>query len=177
MPRNDKIALALMVAAVAGWVFGAPGPLIASCGAALRLLGWKPYRVAGVPLLWILHLSYAWIAIGFLLLALAALGIGAVSTALHALAVGSMAGLIIGMMARTTLGHTGRKMASGTAEVAMFALIQAGALARVAAGLAPPEWRNGALVASGACWSVAFALFLLVYAPYLWRARIDGKEG
>jgi uncharacterized protein involved in response to NO len=183
LPRNDKIALALMVAAVAGWVFGAPGPLmaglalIACCGAALRLLGWKPYRAARVPLLWILHLSYAWIAIGFFLLALAALGIGAASTAFHALAVGSMAGLIIGMMARTTLGHTGRKMASGKAEVAMFALIQAGALARVAAGLVPPHWRNGALLASGACWSVAFALFLVVYAPYLWRARIDGKEG
>lgn len=183
LPRNDKIAMALMVAAIAGWVFGAPAPLmaglalVASCATALRLLGWKPLRSAGAPLLWILHLSYAWIAVGFLLLALAALGIGASSTAFHALAVGSMAGLIVGMLARTTLGHTGRQMAAGKIEVAMFALIQVGALARVAAGLAPAEWRSGALIVSGACWSASFALFLLAYAPYLWRARLDGKEG
>ena len=183
LPRNDKIALALMVAAIAGWVFGAPGPLmaglalVACCATALRLLGWKPLRSVGVPLLWILHLSYAWIAAGFLLLALAALGIGASSTAFHALAVGSMAGLIIGMLARTTLGHTGSKMAAGKVEVAMFALIQVGALVRVAAGLAPAGWRSSALIVSGACWSLAFALFLLAYAPYLWRARLDGKEG
>ena len=182
-PRNDKIAIAILVAAGAGWVFGVPGPLMAGlglaacCATALRLAGWKPARAVRVPLVWILHLSYAWIAIGFFLLALAALGIGTPSTAFHAMAVGSMAGLIIGMMTRTTLGHTGRKLVAGKAEVAMFCLIQTGALARVAAGMVPPEWRNGALIASGACWSIAFALFLVVYAPYLWRARLDGKEG
>ena len=183
LPRNDKIAMALMVAAITGWVFGVPGPLmaglalVACCATALRLLGWKPLRSMGVPLLWILHLSYAWIPIGFMLLALAALGIGAASTAFHALAVGSMGGLIIGMLVRTTLGHTGRKMTAGKIEVAMFALIQVAALVRVFAALAPGQWRNGALIVSGVCWSIAFALFLLTYAPYLWRARLDGKEG
>lgn len=183
LPRNDKIAMALVVGAVAGWIFGAPGPLmaglaiVASCATALRLAGWKPQRTARFPLLWILHLSYAWIPAGFLLLALAALGIGTPSTAFHALAVGSMAGLIVGMMTRTTLGHTGRTMAAGNAETAMYVLIQAGALMRVAAGIAPAQWRSGLLVGAGACWSIAFALFLLVYAPYLWRPRLDGKEG
>jgi uncharacterized protein involved in response to NO len=182
-PRNDKIALAVLASATAAWVFGAPGPLAAAlalmaCAAtAVRLAGWKPQRSVGIPLLWILHLSYAWIPVGFLLLALAAVGIGSASTALHALAVGSMAGLIVGMITRTTLGHTGRKLAAGRAEVCMYALIQAGALTRVAAGMAPAEWRAGLLVVSGACWSLSFALLLLVYTPYLWRARIDGKEG
>jgi uncharacterized protein involved in response to NO len=183
LPRNDKIAMALVVAAGAGWVFDAPRSLMAAlafvaCGAtALRLAGWKSYRAARVPLLWILHLGYAWIPLGFLLLGLAALGIGTASTAFHALAVGSMAGLIIGMMTRTTLGHTGRKLVTGRAEPVMYALIQAGALVRVAAGMAPPQWRASALSIAGACWSLAFALFLLVYAPYLWRPRVDGKEG
>ena len=183
LPRNDKIAMALVVAAVAGWVAGVPGPLmaalafVAAAATALRLALWKPYRAAAVPLLWILHLSYAWIPVGFAMLGLAAIGIGAASTAFHALAVGSMAGLIIGMMTRTTLGHTGRKMAVGTAERAMYALIQAGAVARVAAGLAPADWRAALLTASALCWTVSFALFLAVYAPYLWKARLDGKEG
>lgn len=183
LPRNDKIAMALVVAAGAGWVFGAPGPFmaalafIAACATALRLAGWKSYRAVRVPLLWILHLSYAWISVGFFLLGLAALGAGAASTAFHAMAVGSMAGLIIGMMTRTTLGHTGRKLAAGKAEIAMYALIQAGALLRVGAALAPPEWRHATLLLSGACWSLSFSLFLIVYTPYLWRARLDGKEG
>ena len=182
-PRNDKIALAVVVAAIAGWVFGAPGPLMAalalmaSVATAVRLAGWKPARALRVPLLWILHLSYAWIPIGFLMLGLAALGIGTASTAFHALAVGSMAGLIIGMVTRTTLGHTGRKLIAGRAETWMYALIQAGAVLRVAAGIAPVDWRAVLLAASAFCWSLSFALLLLVYAPYLWRARIDGKEG
>jgi uncharacterized protein involved in response to NO len=183
LPRNDKIAMALVVAAVAGWVAGVHGPLmaalafVAAAATALRLALWRPYRAAAVPLLWILHLSYAWIPVGFAMLGLAAIGIGAASTAFHALAVGSMAGLISGMMTRTTLGHTGRKMVVGTAERAMYTLIQAGAVARVAAGLAPAEWRAALLSASALCWTLSFALFLAVYAPYLWKARLDGKEG
>ena len=183
MPRNDKIALAVVAATVAAAVFNAPGPLmaglafLASCAVALRLAGWKPQRTLRLPLLWILHLSYAWISAGFLMLALAALGKGAASTAYHALAVGSMAGLIIGMMTRTTLGHTGRKLVAGKSETIMYALIQAGAFLRVGAGLAPGQWRACLLIAAGACWSLSFILFLLVYTPYLWRARIDGKEG
>jgi uncharacterized protein involved in response to NO len=130
-----------------------------------------------VPLLWILHLSYAWIPLGFILLGLAALGWGAASTAFHALAVGSMAGLIIGMMTRTTLGHTGRKLKAGRSETAMYVLIQSGAVARVLAAFVPMQWRGPALVLSGVCWCVAFMLYLAVYAPYLWRPRIDGKAG
>ena len=183
LPRNDKIAMTLVVAAVCAWIAGAPTPLmaalafVAASASAIRLAGWKSHRTARVPLLWILHLSYAWIPLGFVLLGLAALGIGTASTAFHALAVGSMAGLIIGMMTRTTLGHTGRILASGRSEPVMYGLIQLGAVARVAAGMAPPEWRIGALALAGVCWSLSFALFLLVYAPYLWRARIDAKEG
>lgn len=98
------------------------------------------------------------------------------SAAFHALAVGAMAGLVVGMMTRTTLGHTGRALRAGPAETAMFVLVQLGALARVAAAL----WTGPAaalLLASAACWSMAFALYALVYLPYLAGARIDGKEG
>lgn len=182
-PRLDKIAIALLGAAAIGWVARVPGVLMAvlavmaALATALRLAGWKPYRALNVPLVWILHLSYAWIPLGLIMLGLAALGIGTASTAFHALALGSMAGLIVGMITRTTLGHTGRKLATGRAEVFMYTLIQAGAVARVAAGMAPPDWRAGLLVVSAACWSMSFALLLRVYGPYLWRPRIDGKEG
>ncbi|MES2019084.1 MAG: NnrS family protein [Pseudomonadota bacterium] len=182
-PRHDQIALAVVASAGLAWVFGAPGPLsaalslLAACAVALRLAGWKSHRTLRVPLLWILHLSYAWIPVGFVLLALAALGYGLPSTAFHALAVGSMAGLIIGMMTRTTLGHTGRVLKAGRFEAAMYVLIQLGAVSRVLAAFVPSQWRAAALVVSGLCWSAAFALYLFVYTPYLMRARVDGKEG
>lgn len=182
-PRHDQIALALVAVAGVSWVTGAPGPLsaalcmLAACAVALRLAGWKSHRTLHVPLLWILHLSYAWIPIGFVLLGLAALGIGLASTAFHALAVGSMAGLIIGMMTRTTLGHTGRVLKAGRFEAAMFVLIQAGAVGRVLAAFVPGQWRDAALTASGVFWTGAFALYLVVYTPYLLKRRIDGKEG
>lgn len=182
-PRADQAALALLAAAALAWIVGAPGLLTAAlCMAAggalaLRLYRWQPLRAARNPLLWILHLSYGWIPAGMVLLGLAAAGHGTASTAFHALAVGSMAGLIVGMITRTTLGHTGRRLQAGRAETAMFALIQAGALIRVLAGPAPAAWRSALLLASGLCWSLSFALYLAVYTPYLWRARIDGKEG
>ena len=181
--RHDQLALALTASASLAWVAGAPAWLtaalcmLAASAVALRLARWQPHRTLKVPLLWILHLSYAWIPIGFFLLALAALGYGAASTALHALAVGSMAGLIIGMMSRTTLGHTGRALKAGPVEALMFMLIQLGALTRVLAAFVPPAWRDALLLASGAFWCASFGIFLAVYTPYLLAPRVDGKEG
>lgn len=181
--RHDRVALAVTVAASLAWIAGLPAPLTAAltaaagCAMLLRLALWKPHRTLHVPLLWILHLGYAWIPAGFFLLALAALGIVTASVAFHALAVGSMAGLIVGMITRTTLGHTGRLLKTGRAEPVMYVLILAGALVRVAAGLVPAALRDAALLTSGACWTAAFVLYLVTYAPYLVRARIDGREG
>ncbi|MDO8305937.1 MAG: NnrS family protein [Herminiimonas sp.] len=181
--KRDMIALVLMLAASLAWIFGAPAyttagcAIAAACAVALRLAGWKPHRTLRIPLLWILHLSYGWIPVGFVLLALAALQVIPASAAFHALTVGSMAGLIIGMMTRTTLGHTGHLLKAGSAELAMYLLIQAGAVARVAASFDLGSLRDTALIVSTLCWAAAFALYVAVYAPYLLRARIDGREG
>lgn len=183
LPRHDQLALALTGSASLAWVAGAPALLtaalcmLAACAVGLRLVRWQGQRSLHVPLLWILHVSYAWIPIGFVLLALEALGYGAASTAIHALAVGSMAGLIVGMMSRTTLGHTGRPLKAGRIESVMFIFIQLGALTRVLAAFVPPAWRNAALLASGVCWCASFGIFLAVYTPYLLTPRVDGKEG
>ncbi|MBA5687420.1 NnrS family protein [Rugamonas apoptosis] len=182
-PMRDRVSLGLLAATALAWVAGAPGwltaPLALAAGALVlvRLAGWQPHKVWHVPLLWVLHLSYAWIGVGCFLLAGAALGWLPTSAAFHALTVGSMTGLIIGMITRTTLGHTGRPLKVGRAEFAMFALIQAGALARVAAALATDGLRDGALLLSAACWTVAFVAYVIVYLPYLSRARIDGNAG
>lgn len=182
-PRRDQVSLGLLAATGLAWVAGLPGwltaPLALAAGALVlvRLAGWQPHKVWHVPLLWVLHLSYAWIGVGCFLLAGAALGWVPTSAAFHALTVGSMTGLIIGMITRTTLGHTGRPLKAGRAEFAMFALIQAGALLRVVAALATDGLRDGALLLSAGCWTAAFVAYVIVYAPYLGSARVDGAAG
>lgn len=181
--RRDRISLAFTVAASLSWIFGLPLRAIAAlavaaaCTQLLRLAGWKFHRTLHHPLLWILHLSYAWIPIGFVLIALSALQMASASAAFHALTVGSMAGLIIGMMTRTALGHTGRPLKAGRREVAMYLLIQLGAIARVCAAAGPAGMRDSALLLAAVCWSAAFLLYVIVYGPYLFRPRLDGREG
>ena len=181
-PRLDKACIALTGAAGLAWALGVGGIIGALLSAAaavvqaMRLAGWKPLVTLRNPLLWILHASYAWIPVGFALLALSQLGVLPATAAVHVLAVGAIAGLIVGMITRTALGHTGRPLKAHRAEVAMYALIQLGVLLRLAAALVPSV-RDAALVGAGACWSAAFVAYLAIYTPYLLRARIDGREG
>jgi len=180
---RDRINLALTAAAGLAWVFLPIPPLVAGltlaagCSQLLRLAGWKPHLTWRTPLLWILHLSYAWIAFGFLLLSLSALKLAPPTAAFHALAIGSMAGLIIGMITRTALGHTGRPLKARIGETTMYVLIQIGVVARLCAAFDLMGHRNGALLMAGAGWSAAFLLYLFIYGPYLFQSRIDGKDG
>jgi uncharacterized protein involved in response to NO len=182
-PKRDRVTIILAACASLAWLAGLPAALtavlaLAAAGATLlRLAGWQPHRTVRVPLLWILHLSYGWISIGFFLLALASLNIVPSSAAFHALTVGSMAGLIIGMMTRTALGHTGRPLKTGRAELAMYILIQLLAVARLSAALGVDSQSHVMLLLAAACWAGAFLLYVFRYGPYLFRPRIDGREG
>ena len=182
-PRLEKVSLALTAATGLAWAvlpLSVPLGLLALAAAAaqaLRMAGWKPLCTLRQPLLWILHLSFAWIPVGFGVLALACFGVAPHSAAVHLLAVGAMGGLIIGMITRTTLGHTGRMLKAGKAETGMYLLLQAGVLARLAAALGDAGLREWGLVLATVCWSLAFALFCVVYGPYLVRPRVDGRDG
>ena len=179
--KRDKISIALTALAALAWIAHVPGPLAgslaiaAAVAQATRVAGWMPHVTLRKPILWILHLSYAWIPVGLLLLGLASWGVTTSSAAFHALAIGSMAGLIIGMITRTALGHTGRQLVAGNSEIAMYVLVQAGVVARLLA--AANVMRSEMLLAATACWSVAFVLYVVVYTPYLLAPRVDGREG
>lgn len=181
--KRDRISLALTAAAAIAWIVLPSSPFVASlafaaaCAQITRIAGWKPHVTLSTPLIWILHLSYAWIPAGFLLMSLAAMNLASTSAAFHALAVGSMAGLIIGMITRTALGHTGRPLAAGRSEFLMYVLIQVGAVARVVASAGAQDIRTAMLLLTAASWSAAFILYVIVYAPYLVSARIDGRDG
>lgn len=179
----EKLVIALTVAACLAWIAQpasfvvAALALAAALGQTVRLASWKPWRILDTPLLWILHLSYAWIPIGFLLLALSALGMVSSSAAIHALAIGSMAGLIIGMITRTALGHTARPLKAGARETVMYVLIQVGALARLGASLDMPQARDFLMLLAALCWSAGFLLYVAVYFPYITAPRLDNKDG
>jgi len=182
-PKVDKASLGLLALSALCWVAQAPKWLFAPVALAaatlvlVRLYRWQALRTFAVPLLWIMHLSYAWIAAGFVLLVLSRWGLVSASAGFHALTVGSMAGLILGMITRTTLGHTGRPLKAGPAERAMFTMIQLSAVARVASALGFDTTQGVVLMASAGLWAAAFITYAIVYVPYLSRARVDGKPG
>ncbi len=144
---------------------------------AARLSLWAPLKTRGRPILWILHLSYAWIAVHLALRGLAAFGLVPGVLATHALTVGAIGGITLGMMTRTSRGHTGRPLDTGPAELSAYLLVQAAAVVRVFLPLAIPATYAASVVLSAALWSAAFAVFVVSYYPMLSRPRIDGKEG
>ncbi len=182
-PRDDKLSILFVALASASWILDLPAPAIASLFTvaaltlARRALGFQPQRTLAYPLVWILHFSYLWIAIGFALLAVAQLGFANESAGWHALGAGATGGLVIGMITRTALGHTGRPLKAGTSEFMMYLLLQLGALLRVLAALQWTAAYGELLVASAACWSASFVLYLAVYLPRLTAARVDGNDG
>ncbi|MND67875.1 NnrS protein [compost metagenome] len=141
----------------------------------VRLARWHDAGLWKVPLLWSLHLAYAWLVLALAGQALWHFGLLAnASLALHALGVGGMGGLILAMVARVSLGHTGRPLQPPAAMAWAFALVNFGAAARV---LLPPFWPMGSLLLAGAAWTAAFALFVWHYAPMLCKPRLDGQPG
>lgn len=179
----DRGALVATGLSLAAWAllpahpFTAAGLVVAALLQGARLWHWKPWRTRARPILWVLHAAYAWLPVGFLLLAWAQVGGVAASAGIHALAVGVTAGLIIGMVTRTARGHTGRPLRASRLEVAAYLLVTLAAVARVLVPLVAPERTVEALVVAAAAWTTAFALYLWVYTPWLMRSRLDGKDG
>jgi uncharacterized protein involved in response to NO len=181
--RVEQVALgsvlALLVADAAG-VAGASLAVLAVIGAVahgLRWWLWQPWRTRRVPLVWVLHLAYAWVPVHLGLRAAANLGWVLPSLATHALTVGAIGGLVIGMMTRTARGHTGRRLKADRWEVACYVPIAAAAVVRVGLPLlAPGETVHAALV-SALLWSAGFGLYAVRYWPVLSRPRVDGRPG
>jgi uncharacterized protein involved in response to NO len=160
--------LALLVADVAG--LASVAAFVACVGAivhAWRLALWHPLKTLRAPLVWILHASYAWIPIHLGLRALAVAGFVPDALATHALTIGVIGGMTLGMMTRTARGHSGQPLVAGRAEVACYALVLAGAAIRVFGAWLVPAWYFGTVIASAACWSLAFATYAVSYASML----------
>jgi len=155
-------------------------PIVALAAAALhaaRLALWAPLKTRANPILWILHLSYAWIVVHLALRGCAGFGLAPETLASHALTVGAIGGLTLGMMTRTARGHTARPLTAGNAEIAAYLLVHIAAAIRVFGPLLLPSAYMLAVLLSALLWSAAFAVFVIAYYPILTRPRLDGQPG
>jgi uncharacterized protein involved in response to NO len=142
----------------------------------VRLAQWKGYRALRDPLIWVLHLGYAWLVIGLALKGLWLLtAVPFAEKWLHALTVGAFATMILAVMSRASLGHTGRALIAPAPIAAAYLLVSLAAAIRVFGPVIAPSDYNAIVLAAGGCWIAAFATFLLIYTPILMRSRADGK--
>lgn len=140
---------------------------------------WKPRAVLHKPMLWILYLGYLCLALGLLAAAAHLMGVGGVflardATHVHIIGMGGFAVLIIGMVTRTALGHTGRPLALDGSMLASYVLMVLSVVLRLSA-LWPSAFAGQLLHAAATAWVLSLALYLYRYVPILIRPRADGK--
>lgn len=146
----------------------------------MRWWGWHLTALWRFPMLWILYLGYIWIPLGLCLYAYSAFNQTSPSIALHAFTAGAIGMLTIGMMARVSLGHTGRMIATNPLLTSGFVLVSLGTLIRVVGPLlVKPLALDYLLVinVSGLVWALGFLIFVILYVPILTRPRTDGQPG
>jgi len=178
--QPGKFDLVVIGATAVGMLFWLAGPpelisgLVVMAAGALQLVRWarwRGWRTFADPLVLILHVGYLWIPVGLVLLGLSLAGYVPRSAAIHSLTAGAMATMILAVMTRASLGHTAREMKASQLTVVVYVLVTAGALLRVAASLTLINYNMGIDIA-GLAWGSAFLLFLVAYAPVLWRPRL-----
>ena len=181
VPALDMAALVTMVLLMASLVSGwqsvtAVLALAAAVLMLLRLAGWKGWLFRKEPLLWVLHLSILWVPVALVLLAGSILAGWPSSAWTHAAGTGAVGCLILGVIARVSLGHTGRPLALPRGMVSAFVMVHLAAVVRVLTAFDVISWQAGMGISS-LLWVVAFGIFLARYAYMLASPRVDGKPG
>lgn len=145
---------------------------------AVRLAGWHTPGIWRKPLLWSLFVALLWVDLGFLLLAISALLDRPALVVIHAFSVGGIGVITLSMMARVTLGHTGRNVQNPPKAVAVaLVMLVGGAGVRVLTPLLAGGGYASGVAVSQCLWIAAFALFLITYYPMLVKPRVDGQPG
>lgn len=144
----------------------------------IRLIRLKPWITLTVPLLWSIHFSLSFICFGLLSIGVSYLvpQMGA-SHVWHLLTIGGMGGLVLAMISRVSLGHTGRMLTPPKSMSLAFASISIATLVRVFGPIIMPQAYFAVLIVSIAFWLLAFGLFVLHYGPMLAKPRTDGRPG
>ncbi len=143
----------------------------------LRLAAWQPLRCAKHPLLWSLHLSYAFIIVGACFWLLSLWQVMPSDVGMHTLTIGAILGLILAMLARVSLGHTGRPLKALPGFSLALGSVFVAALIRSLVPILIPSWSLMAYQTSLVLCVLAFAWFVVHYTVPLWSARPDHKPG
>ena len=183
-PWLERLAIASAVAVLLGDAVASQSPvngavaLVAAAVQAARMAQWQGWHARREPLIWVLHLGYAWVVIGLALKGLwLTLELPLAAKWVHAFTVGSFATMILAVMTRASLGHTGRALQAPRSMTIGYLLVTLAALVRVFGPAVAPERYNAVILTSGSLLLAAFALFTVVYAPILALPRADGKPG
>lgn len=183
-PWVDRLAQPLFLlfvmcelSGVAAWPAAALAAVLALLHT-VRLYGWYTHDIWQHPLLWVLYLACMWIIMGFAMRGMAIMADIPASLSLHAFAVGGIGMMTLGMMARVTLGHTGRDIMHPPAQLAlMFAIIFVAAWVRVIFPVLFAAYTAWWMTISQLLWIGSFTVFLFVYLPMLTQPRADGRPG
>ncbi len=173
---SSAVVFLLLIFDMSGWFLTISAALAVVVNI-IRVAGWYVSRIWYVPLLWVLYMGYAWIILGFVFVIMSSFSLVPSTLALHAFTVGGIGVLTLGMMARVSLGHTGRALKVSNTIAIAFVLINCAAIFRVLLPAIIPVGYDSFLVVSTYCWLAAFSLFIYIYTPILSTARIDGQEG
>ena len=180
---NGSLAIAmlsLLLQPIVGFstVFFGVLLIVASVFQTMRWLRWRPWITLQVPLLWSLHGAMKFISFGLFVLGISYLIPEIPSNhAWHLLTIGGMGGLILAMISRVSLGHTGRPLTPPKSMSIAFVLISLAALVRTFGPWAIPEKTLLFIDISGGFWIIAFVIFIANYGPMLVSARKDGRPG
>ncbi len=152
--------------------------IVAGIFQAIRWLRWRPWITLGVPLLWSLHFSIKAMAFGLILLGLSYLLPEIPSNHIwHLLTIGGIGGVILAMISRVSLGHTGRALQPPKLmSLAFISMV----LASVVRSFGPWGWPENTLMfidISALLWLISFGLFVIFYGPMLIKSRADGRPG
>lgn len=150
--------------------------MITGCLQIARMCSWQTKKTAKTPLLWSLHLSYLNMGIGFITMGVSYLTTAiSFSSAIHIVTVGTIGTMIIAMMSRVSLGHTGRALQINAWISSSFIILLIATLVRF---LLPTLnlFMSGYILAAS-CWAIGFIIFIIYYTPILITARPDGRSG
>ena len=187
MPRRlawlDALSIISIVLFVLTYLGDIPGhwhglaATIAALTNGIRLYMWRGWATWKAPIVCILHVGYAWIVIGFFLSAVCAFAPSIPETlAMHAFGAGAIGTMILAVMSRASLGHTGRPITASQQVVVAYVLVTLSAVMRILGPLAVPEFSSVVLTLAALAWTAAYTLFVLVYAPILTTPRVRSKR-
>jgi uncharacterized protein involved in response to NO len=178
VPYNgfDTTAILIGAAALAAWTAAPHHAATAALGLfaaamhGIRLHRWRGWTTRPEKIVLILHLAYAFIPLGLLAVGVSALGFLEERSVLHLLSVGAVSCMMLAVMTRASLGHTGRALKASRMTVTAYGMLILCALIRPL-GEILPDASSMIYATSGVLWIVAFSLFCLEYAPMLARTR------